>query len=90
MSDALEHLKYSTDHLGQNNIRYEILNGIIYLMATPPFFHQKIADAICFQFKEYLKDKPCEVVIAPFEIDLTDILKDTGHKNMNIIQMKKS
>ncbi|MEQ6359427.1 Uma2 family endonuclease [Thermoanaerobacter thermohydrosulfuricus] len=48
--------------------RIELINGQIYLLAPPSRIHQKILLNIADQFYNYLKDKNCEVYVAPFSV----------------------
>ena len=45
--------------------RYELIDGVPYLMASPSVSHQDILMEIAFQIKTYLKGKKCRVFIAP-------------------------
>ena len=48
--------------------RIELINGQIYLLAPPSRIHQKILLNIADQFYSYLKNKNCEVYVAPFSV----------------------
>jgi Uma2 family endonuclease len=51
--------------------RIEIIDGIIYNMTpSPSRIHQKILGLIHAEFLNYLKDKSCEVYMAPFDVRL--------------------
>lgn len=56
-----------------NEERWELIDGIAYNMSpSPSRRHQEISRALFYQFYEYLKDKPCEVYYAPFDVRLTN------------------
>lgn len=50
--------------------RFELINGKAVMMASPTFTHQTILGQIYRQFAEFLDDKPCNVVMAPFDVRL--------------------
>jgi Uma2 family endonuclease len=59
--------------------RYEIINGVIYLMTAPNRVHQKISVNLVRKIGNYLEGKPCEVYNAPFDV----ILPKKGESNEN-------
>jgi len=50
--------------------RYELIDGVAYLMSSPTFTHQRIIINLARKLADYLDGKPCEVVIAPMDICL--------------------
>lgn len=50
--------------------RYEIIDGAAYAMAAPTLAHQIICGEIFAIIRDYLKGKPCRVLIAPFDVRL--------------------
>jgi Uma2 family endonuclease len=53
------------------DVRYELIDGIAYLMAPAPTLdHQEIAGEIFFQLRQSLPDGPCRVFIAPVDVRL--------------------
>ena len=50
--------------------RYELIHGVAYAMAAPNTVHQRILITLGSEFHNFLKGKPCEVFIAPFDIRL--------------------
>ncbi|KJR44493.1 hypothetical protein UF75_5126 [Desulfosporosinus sp. I2] len=61
-----------TDYLSwTNGKRYELIDGIpIEMTPAPSRIHQKVLGDLYNQFYNYLKDQPCEVYIAPFDVRL--------------------
>lgn len=51
--------------------RYELIDGEIYLMASPSFNHQIVANEISGLFYNYFKEKPCRSLTAPLDIRLS-------------------
>jgi len=64
--------KYSyADYLKCNDDnRYEIIDGDVYDMTSPTLDHQMISMELCRQFANFLEDKPCRVLHAPFDLIL--------------------
>jgi Uma2 family endonuclease len=75
------------DYLGFNdNIRREIINGEIRIMSPAPLtIHQRIALKLSAIFYNYLKDKDCEVFIAPFDVRLS-IYNERDMDEFNVAQ----
>lgn len=70
-----DYLSWSEDE------RWEIIDGIAYMQATPSPIHQEISGGLFVQFYQYLSGKPCKVYPAPFCVRLT---KDDNKNNENI------
>ncbi len=50
--------------------RYELIDGELYLMASPSHRHQVAIREIFGQFYNYFKDKKCSALTAPFDVRL--------------------
>ena len=50
--------------------RFELINGEIYLMASPSFKHQIVVNEIAGHFYSYFKGKPCRSLTAPLDVRL--------------------
>jgi len=50
--------------------RYELINGYVYMLAAPTTQHQQISGALFFAMYGYFKGKPCQVFAAPFDVRL--------------------
>lgn len=50
--------------------RYELINGQVYMQASPTYTHQRICSCIHGYFDRYFADKECEPFFAPFDISL--------------------
>ena len=48
--------------------RWEIIDGVPYMMTAPTWQHQGISVELTTQFNTYLRDKPCRVFAAPFDL----------------------
>lgn len=48
--------------------RMEFINGEIILLSSPSTFHQDISGNLHIIFRNFLKDKPCKVFYAPFDV----------------------
>jgi Uma2 family endonuclease len=64
------HYTYADVLEWDESIRAEIIDGEVYMMATPARIHQKISMELSLQFASFLKGKPCEVYSAPFDVRL--------------------
>jgi len=64
--------------------RYELIDGVPYLMASPRVAHQKILLEIATQIGNYLKGKTCEVFISPLDVKLSGEPDDS--KEFNVVQ----
>ena len=51
--------------------RFELIDGVPYLMSPAPLrAHQKVSFKIAYQLETFLKGKPCDVYVAPFDVRL--------------------
>ncbi len=53
--------------------RYELIDGEVYLLASPSFQHQVVVNEIAWHFGNYFRGKPCQPVTAPLDIRLFGI-----------------
>ena len=53
-----------------DDIRYELIDGVPYAMASPSRLHQKISGRIFRQLANFLRGKSCEVYAAPLDVRL--------------------
>lgn len=52
----------------KSTLRMELINGEIYLLASPNMWHQEILGGLHLIFHEYFKGKKCRVFLAPFDV----------------------
>ena len=50
--------------------RYELIDGEIYLLASPRFNHQVVVNEIAWHFNNYFRGKPCRSLTAPLDVRL--------------------
>ena len=62
--------------------RYELIDGAVYMMASPSQAHQEVLVELCGQFRGILKDKPCKVFVAPFDV----CLNGAGDEDDTVVQ----
>ena len=67
-----------TEH---SDLRYEFIDGEVYLMASPTYAHQKAVAEFMRQFGNWFSGKTCHVLSAPFDVTLK-LTKD----NINVVQ----
>lgn len=64
--------------------RYELIDGELYLMSSPKILHQEIVGEIYAQLHTYLKGKKCKAFVSPLDVCLS------GFKNpkreYNVVQ----
>ena len=48
----------------------ELIDGIIYLMGSPSFWHQHLVVELVFQLRTFLEGKKCRVLVSPFDVRL--------------------
>ena len=65
--------------------RYELIDGRIYMMASPNTEHQRITREIGAELRNYLKGKKCEPFMAPFDVVLFN-KKNKKDKSQNVFQ----
>jgi len=64
-----------------DDIRYELIDGVPFMMSAPSTEHQAILGDLFVEFKNYLKGKECKVFVAPFDIRL-----NWDAKNNTVVQ----
>jgi len=56
----------------ESDQRYELIDGVVYLLAAPTFRHQNALGLLYLLFVDFLKDQDgCAPVLAPFDIRIT-------------------
>lgn len=66
-----DHHTYADYLSWPEDVRYELIDGIAYLMAPAPTLdHQDVAGEIYFQLRRALQGKPCRAFIAPVDVRL--------------------
>lgn len=71
--------------------RYELIDGVVYMLAAPTFRHQTALGRLHLIMVEHLGDSgDCTAVLAPFDIRLTRETvrqeRETGEDDLNIVQ----
>ena len=52
----------------KSTLRMELINGEIYLLASPSIWHQEIIGRLYMIYKKYFRGKKCKVFLAPFDV----------------------
>lgn len=65
--------------------RYELIDGQVYLPASPSFQHQVVVNEIAWHFNNYFRGKPCRSLTAPLDIRLHG-LTTKFEENPNVVQ----
>jgi len=62
--------------------RYELIDGIAYMMSAPTTAHQSILMELSRQFANFLKGKSCRVFAAPYDVCLNGL----GDEDDTVVQ----
>ena len=62
------HFTYGDYKNWPDDERWELIDGVAYLMAAPNRPHQEVVGEIFSQLKTFLKGKPCRVYVSPFDV----------------------
>jgi len=65
-----EYYTYADYCTWDDDVRYELINGTVYIMASPSTMHQRVSGNLFWKFREHLQGKKCEVFHAPFDVRL--------------------
>jgi len=58
--------------------RYEVINGKLYMLASPSTVHQRLSVEISGQIRNYLEGKTCEVFAAPMNVFLDEKMQKSN------------
>ena len=50
----------------------ELIGGIVYMMSSPSLWHQRLLKNLAIQLESVCKGKPCEVLISPVDVILSE------------------
>ena len=71
VGEGLKKYTYADYAKFDDDKRYEIIDGVIYLMSPAPNFpHQSVSMELSFQLSSFLRGKPCKVITAPYDVCL--------------------
>ena len=65
---------------GEENERYELIDGIPYMMAAPGTVHQELSMFLSIEISGYLKGKKCKLFVAPYDVFLKESPTDESGK----------
>lgn len=68
------------------DVRAEIIDGELYMMAEPSTDHQIVSGELFGQIWTFLRDKPCQVFHAPFGVRLFEQEGDTHDKVDTVVE----
>ena len=87
--NAKEFFEFTKDR-GKNskdkNVRYELIDGRICLMASPSTGHQSLILSIGAELQHYFKGKKCRPFIAPLDVVLFEKNKEKRDDSQNVFQ----
>jgi len=70
------HYTYADYAQWGDEVRYELIDGVAYMLAAPSMAHQEVSAALSALLWNFLKDKPCKVFTAPFDVRLNAAGRD--------------
>ena len=62
--------------------RYELIDGELYLLASPRVIHQEVVGEVYTQLKEFFRGKTCKPFIAPLDVRLSGGNNDSEEYNV--------
>ncbi len=71
--------------VGNSEKRFELINGEIYLLASPSFRHQIIVFELAKHLDSHLHGRPCRTLTAPFDVRLFGYATKFS-ENPNVVQ----
>lgn len=74
MQLPIEDKKYNfSDYLNwPDEERWELIDGVAYMLSAPTWQHQAISGEIFTQFNIYFKNNPCRVFSSPFDLRIPE------------------
>lgn len=64
-----------------SDLRYEYIDGEVYLLPSPVYSHQVVVGEIIAAFYNWFKEKKCRPLTSPFDVTLIK-----GKDNINVVQ----
>ncbi|EEG76061.1 Uma2 family endonuclease [Dethiobacter alkaliphilus] len=58
------------DLVESSDQRYELIDGVVYLLASPGFKHQVVVNEMSWHFNNYFRGRKCRSLTAPLDIRL--------------------
>lgn len=82
VSKKISYEEYTT-LVKSSDQRYELIDGEIYLLATPSFNHQVIVNELAWHFSSYFRERKCRSLTAPLEVRL---FTSASGEDPNVVQ----
>jgi Uma2 family endonuclease len=75
----------------RSDARYELIDGEVFLLASPGFTHQQILGKLHIIFHEYFREnEDCDALMAPFDVELmrqkVKLLREATEDDISIVQ----
>lgn len=75
----------------KSDARYELIDGEVYLLASPSFTHQRILGDLYLPFRSYFKNhRGCDAFMAPFDVELMrkriKLFREVTEDDISIVQ----
>jgi Uma2 family endonuclease len=87
LAEKQEYYTYADYYSWDTDERYELIDGIPYLMSpAPTHTHQRLSMELARLFSNYLHNKTCEVIAAPFDVRLFASADDDNEDDDTVVQ----
>ncbi len=73
------------DLVESSDQRYELIDGEVFLLASPRFNHQLVVSEIAWYFYNYFKETDCQPITSPFDVRLFG-LATKFEEDPNVVQ----
>ena len=65
-----EHYTYDDYITWDDDVRYELIDGVAYALAAPNTMHQKLSGRLYLKLDSFMRGKKCDVFYAPYDVRL--------------------
>lgn len=70
MSNEESDKVYSYEDIKNKEGNWELIEGIPYLLTSPPHEHQYVVGELHIELASYFKNRGCKVILSPFDVQL--------------------
>ena len=65
-----EHYTYDDYITWDDDVRYELIDGVAYALAAPNTMHQKLSGRLYLKLDSFMRGKKCDVFYAPYDVKI--------------------
>jgi Uma2 family endonuclease len=81
IKEPAERYTYADYAAWDDDKRYELIDGKVFMLAAPTREHQAISFELSYQIGSFLRGKPCKAFAAPFDVRL-----NAGERDDTVVQ----